>query len=88
MFIPIPIHGDFICPDCGRRTDILPWHIEPHGEAMYGVCKCGGTFDNAVECTCCGEIIPESLAEKDEDGNYVCEGCYKELTAAYALATA
>ncbi len=76
-FLP-KIFGDFICTRCGCRTEELKWDIEPHGEAVvYDVCSCGGQYDNAVRCEHCGEYIPESEAQEDEDGYTVCEECNK-----------
>lgn len=79
MYTPPPIHGDFICDCCGRRKDVLKYTYEAHGEpVLEDWCSCGGTFDDAVECSYCGEIVAKGNAEEDTDGEYICARCTNE----------
>ena len=86
--LPPKIFGDFICRDCGTRTDTLEWYFEDHGEPCIEPCRCGGDYDNAVKCVYCREDIPESRAKLDNDGEYACEACFNEAEEEETLETA
>ena len=79
MYTPPPIHGDFICNCCGRRKDVLKYTYEAHGEpVLEDWCSCGGTFDDAVECSYCGKIVAKGNTEEDGESEYVCRACQAE----------
>ena len=77
--LPPKIFGDFICRDCGARTDALEWYFEDHGEPCIEPCRCGGDYDNAVKCVYCCEVFPESETYLDKDGERACEACYESI---------
>lgn len=69
----------YICEDCGAVFEEPSVYEDHHPYGMtYAVeewaeCpKCGGSFDEAVQCPRCWEYVT-----KLTDG--VCEECYKEM---------
>jgi hypothetical protein len=66
----------YICLECGSVFSDAGRFIETHGlergpyEHYCGCPHCGGGFEEAVECSICGEMHPLS-----EDTNGVCADC-------------
>lgn len=73
-----------ICLDCGETFDEPKHFIERHGldtppyEEFNGCPKCGGAYDDAVECDKCGDIVSSESITKFE-GNDLCPDCWEEV---------
>lgn len=73
----------YICLDCGYQFDEPRNYTETHGldsppyEHMSCCPVCGGSYDEAVECTDCGEAVPMSEAQELPNGDWLCENCYR-----------
>lgn len=66
-----------ICRDCGTlfdRDEIRYW-TEPHGEHLSGCPNCGGAYEEAVQCECCGEFFAQDDLIKPIN---FCEACLRE----------
>lgn len=66
------------CNNCGKviEDDDLGYHTEPHGEILPNECFCGGNYEIAYPCKCCGDYFIE-----EELTNGYCNECLEsEMT--------
>lgn len=80
----------YICMDCGCKFDDPKHYIEKHGlehgpyEEFDGCPKCGGDYEDIMECDICGAEIPLSEYSvnitTDKDGNkyHTCDNCWRQ----------
>ncbi len=72
----------YICLECIKTFDEPKRFEERHGldtppyEVTYGCPYCGGAFQDAIRCDCCGEVITDSYVEIDEGGKRYCDCCF------------
>lgn len=77
----------YVCLDCGHKFDEPRKYAETHGldappyEHMSCCPVCGGSYDEAVECSDCGELIPECEAKQLSNGDMLCGSCYEAARA-------
>lgn len=78
----------YVCLDCNYQFDEPRSYTETHGldtppyEHMSCCPVCGGSYDEAVECADCGDLIPECEAKQLSNGSMLCEACYEAARAA------
>ena len=72
-----PCERVYICLDCGEVFSEPSEFYETHGfqdhhyhETFTQCPKCGGDYEEAVECERCGEYVAESMSE-----NCLCAKC-------------
>lgn len=72
-----------VCNECGKIVDEseLGYVTEPHGERhLNTVCRCGGDFIPATQCSICGKWF------NNTELHGVCEGCLSDYeTVSVAL---
>ena len=72
----------YICFDCGELFEEPKHYVETHGldyppyETWKGCPVCGGAYDDAMECSICGNYITGDYIE--DDGVFVCDNCYED----------
>lgn len=67
----------YICKGCGSVIEELRMGQGGDvGEYAIEECSCGGEYEEAIECPCCGEIIAESEMHEE-----ICDDCLKEFAS-------
>lgn len=72
----------YICLDCDELFEEPKRYVETHGldyppyETWKGCPYCGGVYEDAQECSRCGNWITGDCVYVD--GLVVCDNCYEE----------